>query len=111
MLTPKIPALLCCFFSASMMAQAQGTFQNLGFESANVPTLPPDQTAYVPFTNALPYWAGAIGTNLPSMSGSVLYNGGSIGSALISLISRGTAFYSNDVIAGTYTVGLFAGTY
>jgi len=43
---------------------AQGTFQNLDFESANLPVLPPGQSGgFVPVSDALPGWQVFYGNN------------------------------------------------
>jgi len=85
-------------------AHAQGTFQNLDFESAVVPSLPPGQTQFIPFTNAFPGW------NAVTNPGAVaLYNGISIGAAMLSIIDGHTAGYSNDIIGGYFTAVLQSG--
>src|SRR6266566_5233969 len=69
------------WLASSVIGLAQGTFQNLDFESAVVPVLASDQPAFVPFTNAFPGWIGYSGTNQFSVA---LYNGYSLGAALVS---------------------------
>jgi hypothetical protein len=104
--TFAMPSMLCCALWHAEV-QAQGTFQNLGFESAtNLPSLPSGQPAFVPFANAFPGWAGTLGTNQATTA---LYNGFSLGAVEVTLIGRGTANYSNDVIAGNYSAVLQAG--
>jgi len=88
----------------AIAADGQGTFQNLDFESAIVPTLPPDQTAFIPFTNAFPGWS--VGTNPAAVAG---YNGISVGAALVSIIDGHTADYSNRVISGYFTAVIQSG--
>lgn len=92
--------------SCVLSAVGQGAFQNLNFESANVPSLPPDQVAILPLTNVFPGWTGYSGTSLVTQ---VYYNGYSLGSALITLINSNTADVGQNVIEGKYTATLSAG--
>jgi hypothetical protein len=80
----------CLVFSAL----AQGTFPNLEFESATIPT---NAGSFIPFTNALPAWSGSLG---PFAASDALYNGISGAFADISIIDRSSSSYSNSVIAG-----------
>src|SRR5438876_753110 len=91
-------------FCVTCSVRAQGNFQNLDFEAANLPStaLPTD----VPFTNALPAWTGYLGSN---QAGQATYNGISGAFAEISIIDRNSTFYSNSVIAGNYTAAISAG--
>lgn len=106
--------ILCCILGLLnfvLSAQAQGTFQNLNFESAaNLPVLnPPSSTALVPIADALPSWIGYVnGTNQQTV---VIYNGLSGGAAAISLITSNTANSAIGPIGGNYTAALSAGTY
>lgn len=108
-LRPLVAAASCAM--AALCAEGQGTFQNLDFEAASVPSVPPDQPITVDPAAALPGWTGYVGT---SQVNQVWYNGVSVGGALISLIDRhtGGAFaLSNYVIAGNFTATLDAGLY
>ena len=87
---------------------AQGTFQNLGFEAANVPVLPAGQPAFINVTDALPGWTAYIGTNQATQ---VAYNGVSLGGAVVGLVDLHTSFFSNNVIAGNFTANLYPGYY
>lgn len=89
-------------------AHSQVAFQNLDFESASVPAVQPNQTVPMALTPGLPGWSGYAGTN--SISG-MIYNGVSVGGALITLIGPNTGFLglSNAVIEGNYTAVLSAG--
>ena len=99
--------MILVVLSATFSARAQGPFQNLGFESASIPNLnPPDQFVILPIGQALPGWSGFLGTNQATQ---VFYNGISAGPAEISLVGRNTDIWSNNVIAGNYTVVLQAG--
>jgi hypothetical protein len=88
---------------APLTGYAQGTFQNLGFESASIPANP---GVSIPFTNAFPGWVGFLGPYQATDAG---YNGISLGFAELSIIDRGSQSYSNNVIAGNYTAALSAG--
>jgi hypothetical protein len=100
-------ALVICLLSIGSEGGFSQAFTNLGFESANVPNLnPPDQSAYLAFSNALPGWSGSWGTTPATQ---VLYNDEATGSVEIDLIGRNTDFLSNDVIAGKFMVLLQAG--
>lgn len=102
----KFSAALLVACSLAFNSHGQGTFGNLGFESASVPSVPPDQPLFISAGPALPGWTPYVGTNLVSQ---ILYNGISIGGPLVSLVDRHTAYYSNDVISGTFTASLDAG--
>lgn len=92
---------------AWVSANAQSSFQNLGFESATIPALnPPDQPITISIGQALPAWSGFLGTNAASQ---VFYNEISAGAAAIALVGLNTDIWSNNVIAGNYTVVLQAG--
>ena len=85
--------------------RGQGTFQNLGFESATIPQ-PQPPGGYVPLSDAFPGWTGYIHTNQTALAG---YNFVSAGGAVISLITPTTPSYGDRVIAGNYTATLSAG--
>ena len=64
MKTSKLFLTYAAGLFAAFSAQAQGTFQNLNFEAANLTPIPPNQGAVqVPITSALPAWTGYIGTD------------------------------------------------
>ncbi len=88
-------------------ATAQGTFQNLNFESP-IPPLVPDGFDMVPITNALPHWVGYINGQQQDRVG---YNVTSIGSALIAFYDAGSGYHPFE---GDYFVSLqpsFNGSY
>jgi hypothetical protein len=87
------PAYLCS-------VQAQGTFRNLDFESANIPVSTPAGT-FVPASLALPGWAVFIGTNQQS---SVMYNGTYLDTATVAVFGPGAPFY--PPIQGSYSAVL-----
>ncbi len=97
--------LLTLAFVTSVRAQ---DFQNLDFESANVPVVPPGQSVALSLSQGLPGWSGYAGTNAVNY---MYYNGVSVGSALITLISPTTANFglSNAAIEGNFTVTIDAG--
>jgi len=96
-------------FGFVLQAQGQGTFQNLDFESANLPypNSPQPPTA-VSFADAFPGWIGYAGINQLTTS---FNNGVSGGSALVTLITPNTVSLSlsNYVISGHYTAVLATG--
>ena len=103
----KIIRYLCALGLALVFgysACAQGTFQNLIFESAIVPSLPSGQPAFIPFVDAFPGWNG-----ITNPAAQAAYNGISVGAALLSIVDLHTSFYSNYVIQGNFTAVLQAG--
>src|SRR5439155_26735363 len=101
---PTTTVSSCVLFVMAFNAVAQGTFQNLNFESANVS--PANARGFFPITNVLPNWTGYLGTNQVSQA---FYNGVSAGAALVSLISSNTPFSEDQVIGGKYTAVLATG--
>jgi len=89
-------------------ARSQGTFKNLTFESPIVPLSPVSPSnPIVPFTNALPGWAGFIGTNQVATA---LYNSLNLDLSTIALLTNnfttGPSFA--PLIEGNYTAVLQA---
>ena len=99
----KSPTVLLLLAASS--ALAQGTFQNLDFESANAAGL---TNFFVAFKDAFPSWIGYIGTNQASLAG---YNFISAGGAVITLITPSAldARTAASVIDGNYTATIPAG--
>ena len=91
-------ALVCSAF----LTQAQGTFRNLSFESANVSGYAP---GFIPITNALPGWIGYIVYNeaLEFQFDEVIYNSVSLGAAAITLQGPGSQL---PILQGSYSVFL-----
>jgi hypothetical protein len=87
----------------SYSANAQGTFQNLNFESANIAGYPPG-SGDVPISAALPGWSGFYGNSPTSQ---VSYDGISLGGDVISVIDNQAPSYAP--LQGTYSVFLFGG--
>jgi hypothetical protein len=75
--------------AARQQGCAQGTFQNLNFESPLLP-LVPDGAGMVPITNAMPGWAGYTYSTSPDSR--VVYNDISIGSASIDFLGPGSGY-------------------
>jgi hypothetical protein len=106
MKTSQAAALSIILALSHLAVNAQGTFQNLDFESAAVPNVTSAEVVFIPTTNGVPAWSAYTGTNSEPL---IMYNGVSAGSAQISVIDQHTAFFSNNVIGGNFTVTLDAG--
>jgi len=97
-----------------LSAQAQGTFQNFDFESANLsPTTPGQFPNFVPIGSALPGWTGYIGTVQLTQ---VEYNATTLGTASIDLLgpywgAQNQSETRFGIIDGNYTVVLQSGEY
>ena len=101
----QIPILLLTVVFAVFSSHAQTAFQNLGFESANVPVIPAGQFGgFVPIADALPGWSGFAGT---TQIAQVLENNATLGAAGISIF--GPDFDMGAIISGRYTALLQAG--
>ena len=99
----------------SQCANAQGTFQNLNFESANLsPETPGPFPNYVPIGSALPDWTGYIGTVQQTQ---VEYNATTLGTASIDILgpdwtgSLAASESGYGIIDGNYTVVIQSGEY
>jgi len=95
MRSERLLILWLAIVSAGFIAQAQGTFQNLGFESANVSGYPPGG---IPATNAIPGWTAYLGQ---FQSTQMLYNTVSLGSPAISIHDAASSYLP---ILGNYSV-------
>lgn len=99
-----IVCLLLLYLGCASSLWAQD-FQNLDFESANLPVIPSGQFGgSVSITNAIPSWTGYLGTNQVAQ---VLQNDFTIGAASIDIF--GPDWSSADIFQGQYTVLLQAG--
>ena len=101
--------LLACVIAshAPALVQAQGTFQNLDFESASVVPIPGDLDARIQFSSAFPGWLGYVG-GVPRTA--ALYNRVYMDTSGFSLIEIGWPSYpSSSVIEGNFTALLMAG--
>ena len=98
--TPIIFSILC----ATISAQAQGTFQNLDFESATLVPLP---AGYVQFAPAFPGWTGLVGGVQQTVA---LYDSFYLDTSGISIIDQGWSHrFFGGVIDGNFTALLQAG--
>jgi len=90
-------------------SEAQGAFQNLGFESASLSTVPGDAYGSVQFAQAFPGWTGLAGTNNQTTA---LYNRYFLDSSGISIIDSGWTNplgSSRGLIEGSFTAILQSG--
>jgi hypothetical protein len=90
--------------SCGLQAAAQGTFQNLNFESASVSGYSPG-TFGIPITSAFPGWQASSGSN-PASQG--WYDGISLGSPMFSITDAKTGISSFGPLDGDYSALLFA---
>ena len=87
--------------------KAQGIFQNLGFESANLSPAPPEQYPnFVPIASAMPGWTGYLGSSLQTQ---VEYNVTTIGDANIAILGPTWSTTEPGIIDGNYSALLEAG--
>ncbi|SRR5258708_1817722 len=99
--------LLCvCALCLGAKVQAQGTFQNLGFESATLVPIPGDPYARVQFAAALPGWTCSIGGVQQTAA---LYDNFFLDSSGVGVIDQGWSYPFGGVIQGNYTAMLQAG--
>jgi hypothetical protein len=110
--SPKAMCFSLATTLAALSTHAQGTFQNLNFESASVAASGPEPYGtFVPVGAALPDWAAYLGAGQLTEVG---YNSPTIGTATISLL--GPTWNSSDpalpgigIIDGYYSVVLQSG--
>lgn len=101
------------YYTTPSSIQAQGTFQNFDFESANVlPSGPESYGTFVPVGSALPSWTVYLGSGQQTQVG---YNSPTAGTATISLLgptwnNTDTSLYGVGVIDGNYSVLLQSGS-
>src|SRR5438552_1014460 len=98
-------------FHVSSIAQAQGAFQNLDFESAMLVSAGFPDPAVVQFGSAFPGWTGLIGTNETSVA---YYNEGALDSSRLSIIDSSWSVSHSLIgilapIEGNFTALLLAG--
>lgn len=87
-----------------LAAHGQGSFQNLGFESAVIVPIPGDLYARVQFSEALPGWTGYVGGVQQSAAH---HNNMFLDSSGIAIIGAGWPYGGR--IQGAFTVALQAG--
>ena len=108
----RIRALpLLCLVAACVAgkAKAQGTFQNLGFESAAIVPIAADPYGSVQFGSAFPGWVGYVGG---ISQGAALYNNYFLDSSGIAIITSNWPHYfgpSIGIIEGGCTALIQAG--
>jgi hypothetical protein len=107
------PALVIIVFTfATLSAHAQGTFQNLDFESADLSPIPPNEgpLVYVSVTSALPGWEAYLGSTPDTQ---ILQNNYTRGEASVDILGpnypAAGSFLTPGVIDGNYSVLLQAG--
>jgi hypothetical protein len=108
-ITMKTKLSLLYLISVPLLLQAQGTFQNLDFESANLAPVPSGQFGgLVPISDALPSWTAYLGTGQTSQ---ILQNNLAGGSPSISILGPnwGNSF-GIAIIEGNYSAVLQAGS-
>ena len=97
-------------YHSATCAHSQGTFQNLGFESATMVPIPGDPYQRVEFNSALPGWTGYVGGVQQTAT---LYNQVFLDSSGIAIIDRGfpLTYYGATVgvLEGNFTAILQAG--
>ena len=99
---------LCFSLAASgLNALAQGTFQNLDFESAVLVPIPGDQFGRVQFAPAFPGWIGNIDTDAETLA---LYNNMYLSSTGIGIHGQGSPqTFGTTRISGNYTAMIQSG--
>jgi hypothetical protein len=102
----KVPIAII-IFAHSLSASAQGTFQNLNFEEANIVPIAGSPNPYaITVADALPYWTVSYGTVQQTQ---IYYNVQSLGGTLVSLYAGGypSAFGGSlPIIDGNFSVSL-----
>ena|ERR1022692_2494787 len=108
MQTPKSSFIYLSFFCAIVSARAQGTFQNLNFEAASIPSSTQSGST-VPISAGLPRWNGYIAGVQQT---NAYYNISGLDTSRISIIDTNWSFPYGQyagVIQGAYTALLSAG--
>jgi hypothetical protein len=97
------------FVAICQSINAQGTFQNLNFESANVTGYSPGNM--VPISVALPSWSAYFNSSLSGIEPAtqISYDGISTGGPVISLVDDNVGVSHFDPLQGNYSVILFGG--
>ena len=97
--------LLVAVCSLTLSVVAQSTFQNLNFEQANLPVVPPGQPGgLVATSNAIPGWTAYYGDVLVPQ---ITYNDMSLGAVNISILGPNWEFF--PILQGSYSVLLQSG--
>jgi hypothetical protein len=94
---------------SAMGAAGQGTFQNLDFESANIPS-GTQPYADLSFGDAFPGWSGFYGSgNVFSPATFVVYDALSLGGPMMAIIDKVTSYKPYQALQGNYSAFLFGG--
>lgn len=102
-----LAAFHAVLFSAPIPISAQGTFQNLDFESPVLPLIHVGlDFDFVVSSNAAPGWTFYLGTNQQTR---LLYNNYFLGTATAGLLGPGLTNSFPRIIDGAYTITLQAG--
>jgi hypothetical protein len=89
------------------MARAQGSFENLNFEEANIVPIT-GQPLAITVANALPGWTVDYGTDQQSQ---IFYNDASLGAAQVTLFANGSPGILGPIIDGNFSVLLQPGAF
>jgi hypothetical protein len=99
-------ALVIALANASLV-NAQGTFENLNFEDANIVPIP-GQPYAITVANALPDWTVDYGNVQQTQ---ILYNGPSLGAVQVTLLASGYPGVDGPIIDGNFSVFLQGGLF
>jgi hypothetical protein len=103
--TPVRSATAFAILLSVAVAHAQGTFQNLNFESASLTPVPAGQYGgFVPIGSALPWWTGYSQTPGTNEVAQVLQNNLTLGVASIDIL--GPFWSGGGILEGQYSVTL-----
>ena len=106
--TMKINTLLLAVVLMASNLHAQGAFQNLDFEQANIVTIPGTFPIYAVASNAIPGWTAYIGDNPTDV---LFYDSLSIGSPNVSIHDSASMPGGSSLqpLQGNYSIGLQEG--
>jgi hypothetical protein len=103
----RIFGLCFSLIASSLNARAQGTFQNLDFESTVLVPVPGDIYGRVQFAPAFPGWSGMNGTDVETLA---LYNSMFLDSTGIGIHGQGSPqTFGPTRISGNYTAMIQSG--
>src|SRR5438034_10579175 len=92
--------LFLTVLTVASVANAQGTFRNLDFELANVPSLAPGQGGIVDIADGMPGW----NSNFSINGSGIFHNDISLGGPTVAI--EGPQFDPMDILFGNYTAYL-----
>ena len=94
--------LIAALLIAACSVHGQGTFVNLNFEQANIPSIPTGQGGNpVSVIDGVPGWAVYLGGGAQS---SMFHNDVSLGAGVVAIF--GPQWFPSQIIEGSYTVSL-----